>query len=55
MSQDEIKEKQVVINRHLNGESVASIVSDSGVPRSTVYAWIKQYKNENAHPKNKIS
>lgn len=55
MSQYKIKEKQAVINRYLNGESVASIVSISGVPRSTVYAWIKQYKNENAHPKNKIS
>lgn len=55
MSQYEIKEKQAVINRYLNGESVASIVSISGVPRSTVYAWIKQFKNENAHPKNKIS
>ena len=38
MLQYEIKEKQAVINGCLNGVSVASIVSDSGVPRSTVYA-----------------
>lgn len=55
MSQYEIKEKQAIIERHLNGESVASIVANSGIPRITVYAWIKQYKNENAQPKNKMS
>lgn len=55
MSQYEIKEKQAIIERHLHGESVASIVANSGIPRSTVYAWIKQYKNENAQPKNKMS
>lgn len=41
--------KDAIIKRHiLCGESVATIVADTGIPRSTIYNWIKYY-NE---PKN---
>lgn len=33
--------KQSVVERYRAGESVASILADTGIPRSTVYAWIK--------------
>ena len=33
--------KQSVVERYRAGESVASILSDTGIPRSTIYAWIK--------------
>ena len=36
-------EKQAIIARYSFGnESVANIVADTGIPRSTIYAWIKQ-------------
>ena len=33
--------KQSVVERYRAGESVASILADTGIPRSTLYAWIK--------------
>ena len=35
-------EKCTVISRYNNGESVADIVRDTQIPRSTIYAWIKE-------------
>lgn len=36
-------EKQAIFARYSSGsESVANIVADTGIPRSTIYAWIKQ-------------
>lgn len=32
---------QSILKRFDNGESVANIVSSIGIPRSTIYAWIK--------------
>ena len=36
-----------ILKRFDNVESVASIVASSGIPRSTVYAWIKTSKEKN--------
>ena len=38
--------EQKVINQFIDGQSVASIVSDTDIPRSTVYAWIKSYQSK---------
>ena len=35
-----------MINQFIDGQSVASIVSDTDIPRSTVYAWIKSYQSK---------
>lgn len=35
-------EKSIVIARYGNGESVADLVRDMQIPRSTIYAWIKE-------------
>lgn len=40
-------EKSNLINRHLAGESIASILATTSIPRSTFYAWVKQYRDEN--------
>ena len=40
-------EKQTVLEQFSNGESVASIVASTGIPRSTIYAWIKASKEKN--------
>lgn len=44
-------DKESIVKRHLiNGESVAVIVADTGIPRSTVYNWIKTYKEKSSRP-----
>lgn len=40
------EEKQSLINRYLSGESVQTIVSDTGVARSSLYSWIKSHNVE---------
>ena len=51
MNQKHIMEKkQAIYKRYRNGESVSTITADSGIPRSTIYAWIRQFsksKNQN--------
>ena len=34
-------EKEIVLRRYNNGTSVTEIQSNAGIPRSTIYAWIK--------------
>ena len=43
-------DKQIhdILKRFADGESVANIVVSSGIPRSTVYAWIKSSKEKNS-------
>ena len=36
----EIQMKDKLLQRKLDGESVASIAVDTGIPRSTIYSWI---------------
>ena len=38
-------EKQTVLNLFQSGEPVSSIVSVTNIPRSTIYAWLKQVQN----------
>ena len=49
------KQKQDIINRYMNGESVTDIVADSQVPRSTIYAWIKENQNSNSDKKKEVN
>lgn len=35
-------EKSIITDRIKNGERVADLVLDTGIPRSTIYAWIKK-------------
>lgn len=49
-------EKRAIIDRCITGGvSVSAISIETGVPRSTLYAWIKQYRKEQANEKQKIS
>lgn len=40
------QEKEAVVKRYINGEAVSSIITQTGIPRSTVYAWIKTYQDK---------
>lgn len=49
-------EKQLLIDRYVTGgESVAAIGKDTGIPRSTLYSWIKQYQDEKVNGKKAIT
>ena len=37
-----VEQKQTILNRYLSGTSVKEIVSETGIPRSTIYAWVKE-------------
>ena len=49
------EQKQNIINRYANGESVGNIVVDSQIPRSTVYSWIKENQNNNSSKKKEVN
>ena len=48
-------ERLDIVNRYDNGESVASIISDTGIPRSTTYAWIKQQHEKQRNRKTELT
>ena len=49
------EQKHDAINRYANGESVLNIVSDSQIPRSTIYSWIKENQNNNSSKKKEVN
>lgn len=49
------EQKQEVIERYANGESVLDIVAYSQIPRSTIYSWIKENQNSNTSKKKEVN
>lgn len=49
------EQKQDVISRYANGESVSVIVADSQIPRSTIYSWIKANQNSDNGKKKEVN
>lgn len=48
------EEKLAIINRYTtNGETSASIVADTGIPKSTFYSWIRAYQDAQCAGKRK--
>lgn len=50
----DIQMKDRLLQRKLDGESVASIAADTGIPRSTIYSWIttaREAREEDAQKK----
>ena len=45
------KQKQDIIEQYANGESVSDIVTNSQIPRSTIYSWIKENQNNTTKKK----
>jgi len=46
-------EKQSLIERYLSGESALSILEGNSIPRSTLYSWIKFYRDKQLIVKQK--
>ncbi len=48
------EEKQKIIERYISGkESSANILTDTGIPKSTFYSWLKSYREEQENNKRK--
>ena len=47
------EQKQNVVNHYADRESISDIVTDSQVPRSKTYFWIKEYQNSNTSKRKK--
>ena len=49
------EQKQSVIDRYLSGgESSASILADTGIPKSTFYSWLRAYREDQSAGKRKV-
>ncbi len=49
------EQKQSVIERYANGESIENIVTASQIPRSTIYSWIKENQNSNNNKMKEVN
>ena len=48
------EEKHQIITRYIaGGKTAASIIADTGIPKSTFYSWLKAYKKEQENNKRK--
>ena len=45
-------ERQVVVNRYIQGETVTSISNVTSIARGTIYAWIKNVQEEQYNSRN---
>lgn len=41
----DLAKKQALVSRYISGETVSSICTKAGIPKSTMYTWIKQYQS----------
>ena len=48
-------EKQAIINRYLSGEKISHLVQENGIARSTLYSWIKEYKDRATKKQPKLT
>ena len=38
------EEKELAVKRYLSGESASALISEIGISRSTLYLWVKQFR-----------
>ena len=48
-------EKQTIISRYLSGEKISDLVQETGIPRSTLYSWIKAHKEQECKKQPKLT
>ena len=54
-SKHTIEEKQNVITAYKSGESVSRLVTKTGIPRSTIYAWLADERAKNSEKKTSFT
>ena len=47
-SKHTLEEKQNIITAYKSGKSVSLLVTETGIPRSTIYAWLTDERAENS-------
>ena len=50
-SKHTLEEKQNVITAYNSGKSVSQLVTETGIPRSTIYAWLANEQSEKSEKK----
>lgn len=48
-------EKQTIISRYIAGEKISDLVQETGIPRSTIYSWIKAHKEQESKKQPKLT
>ena len=54
-SKHTLEEKQNVITAYNRGKSVSRLVTETGIPRSTIYAWLADARTENSEKKTSFT
>ena len=54
-SKHTLEEKQNIITAYKNGKSVSLLVTETGIPRSTIYAWIADERTKNSEKKTSFT
>ena len=47
------EEKQAIIDRYMSGKSSANILSETDIPKSTFYGWLRAYRESQEADKRK--
>ena len=48
-------EKQAIISRCLSSEKISDLVQETGIPRSTLYSWVKAHKEQESKKRPKLT
>lgn len=54
-SKHTLEEKQNIITAYKSGKSVSLLVAETGIPRSTIYAWLADARTENSEKKTSFT
>lgn len=49
------EQKQAGLDRYFSGEGAGTIVADTGIPRSTVYSWMKTENEKREKKRGRVS
>lgn len=49
------EEKQDILTAYKGGKSVSQLVTETGIPRSTIYAWLADARTENSEKKTSFT
>ena len=47
------EEKQAIIGRYMSGEPSGNILAETGIPKSTFYGWLREYREKQEADKRK--
>lgn len=54
-SKHTLEEKQNILTAYKSGKSVSLLVTETGIPRSTIYAWLAGERTKNSEKKTSFT